>query len=76
MPLLPKLEAIQVCTFDAEQRINCVARGVMGQATASTSAYMDAELVVQGAREGLLSGMNFAVKDMYDVSCQGPLALP
>jgi len=33
----------------------------------SSSAYIDADLEVAGSKSGVLSGLTFAVKDMYDV---------
>ena len=35
---------------------------------ASSSAYIDASLAIDGASSGPLSGLTFAAKDMYDVS--------
>lgn len=35
---------------------------------ASNSAYIDADLTIEGNRDGPLCGLTFAVKDMYDVS--------
>jgi len=40
-----------------------------GMAT-SSSAYIDADLEVAGSKSGVLSGLTFAVKDMYDVRGQ------
>ena len=39
-------------------------------ATASSSAYIDADLTVPGSKNGILSGLTFAVKDMYNVRCR------
>lgn len=37
-------------------------------AQASTSAFIDPDLVVDGAPAGILHGKTFAVKDMYDIA--------
>lgn len=42
------------------------------QASASTSAYVDPDLEIVGAKDGSLAGLTFAVKDMFDVSSLRP----
>ena len=37
-------------------------------AAETSGAFIDASLRIEGASEGLLKGLTFAVKDMYDVS--------
>lgn len=47
--------------------IKLAARGMLTQLSASSSAYIDPKIVVQGRDEGPLARFTFAVKDMYDV---------
>ena len=46
-----------------------LSRQIMSKASAFSNAYIDKDLTVQSRSEGALSGLTFAVKDMYNVSC-------